>query len=296
MGDSMNSYSWYHGKVSRNECEQLLNQRDRPGLFLVRDSNTIQGDYVLSVREVGKVSHYIINFNRASRVYKIGEQTFDDLPSIVEFYKKHFLDSTTLVEPATRPGFQPPGGGGGQPPRQAPVNSLKVKAKYNFVGSDLEDLSFKKGDILTILKKEEDDWWLARHSNGQEGLIPRPYVEEMPAVAIGPRITSYPPVQDRAMPDRYSSGPDYSQPMGTPNTRQPQEPSIPALPPGPVMARAIQSRDPSFYDPTELKFQKDDRIRVLRRNENGIWEGENLENGNKGHFPFTFVEILKDQS
>ena len=35
----------------------------------------------------------------------------------------------------------------------------------------------------------------------------------MPAVAIGPRITSYPPVQDRAMPDRYSSGPDYSQPM-----------------------------------------------------------------------------------
>ena len=36
---------------------------------------------------------------------------------------------------------------------------------------------------------------------------------QMPAVAIGPRITSYPPVQDRAMPDRYSSGPDYSQPM-----------------------------------------------------------------------------------
>lgn len=47
------------------------------------------------------MSHYIINFNRANRLYKIGDQTFDDLPSIVEFYKKHFLDSTTLVEPVS---------------------------------------------------------------------------------------------------------------------------------------------------------------------------------------------------
>ena len=44
---------------------------------------------------------------------------------------------------------------------------------------DPEDLSFKKGDVLTVISKEEDDWWLARHSNGQEGLIPRPYVEEV---------------------------------------------------------------------------------------------------------------------
>ena len=38
-------------------------------------------------------------------------------------------------------------------------------------------MSFRKGDILTVLKKEEDQWWLARHSSGKEGLIPVPYVE-----------------------------------------------------------------------------------------------------------------------
>ena len=48
-----------------------------------------------------------------------------------------------------------------------------------FCLQDPEDLSFKKGDVLSILKKEEDDWWLARHSSGKEGLIPRPYVEEV---------------------------------------------------------------------------------------------------------------------
>ncbi len=45
-----------------------------------------------------------------------------------------------------------------------------------------------------------------------------------------------------------------------------------------------------------LFLQKDDRIRVLRRNDDGIWEGENLENGTKGLFPFRFVEVMMDQS
>eukprot|EP00112_Aurelia_sp_Birch-Aquarium-sp1_P010274 Seg2200.2 transcript_id=Seg2200.2/GoldUCD/mRNA.D3Y31 product="Crk-like protein" protein_id=Seg2200.2/GoldUCD/D3Y31 len=295
MADPLNVYSWFHGSISRNECESVLNQKERPGLFLVRNSSSSAGDYVLSVREVGKVSHYIINFKRNSGVYKIGDQTFDDLPSIVEFYKKHFLDTTTLVEPAPRPGFQPPGGGGGVPPPIQSSDSLKVRAKFNFVGSDAEDLSFKKGDILTILQKEEDDWWLARHSSGKEGLIPRPYVEEIPVGTAPPQITRpnsipqqrivNPAPPSRPMMDR-NSGPSYQEPTGTPS----------ALPPGPVMARAIQSRDPSFYDPSELKFKKDDRILVTQRNENGIWEGENLENGNKGLFPFRLVQILPDQS
>ena len=31
--------------------------------------------------------------------------------------------------------------------------------------------------MLTILKKEEDQWWLARDSQGKEGMIPANYVE-----------------------------------------------------------------------------------------------------------------------
>ena len=53
----------------------------------------------MSYREIGKVSHYIIN--RTGFMYKIGEQEFKDLPAIIEFYKKHFLDNTTLVEPVS---------------------------------------------------------------------------------------------------------------------------------------------------------------------------------------------------
>lgn len=52
--------SWYWGKLSRQEAMPLL-QGQRHGVFLVRDSTTIPGDYVLSVSENSKVSHYIIN-------------------------------------------------------------------------------------------------------------------------------------------------------------------------------------------------------------------------------------------
>ena len=46
-----------------------------------------------------KVSHYIITQKQGQ--YHIGDQTFNDLPDIVEFYKRHFLDTTTLVEPVS---------------------------------------------------------------------------------------------------------------------------------------------------------------------------------------------------
>jgi C-crk adapter molecule crk len=38
-------------------------------------------------------------------------------------------------------------------------------------------LAFKKGEILYIISKDEDQWWTARNSVGQTGQIPVPYVE-----------------------------------------------------------------------------------------------------------------------
>ena len=40
---------WYHGSMDRAATDSILAGR-RPGLFLVRDSTTCPGDYVLSVR------------------------------------------------------------------------------------------------------------------------------------------------------------------------------------------------------------------------------------------------------
>lgn len=98
--DSADRASWYLGPVSRQEAQSRL-QGQRHGVFLVRDSSTCPGDYVLSVSENSRVSHYIIN-SLPNRRFKIGDQEFEHLPALLEFYKIHYLDTTTLIEPAPR--------------------------------------------------------------------------------------------------------------------------------------------------------------------------------------------------
>lgn len=58
--DAEDQASWYWGRLSRAEAVELL-QGQRHGTFLVRDSGSILGDFVLSVSESSRVSHYIVN-------------------------------------------------------------------------------------------------------------------------------------------------------------------------------------------------------------------------------------------
>lgn len=66
---------------------------------------------------------------------------------------------------------------------QAVKKSEKVRAKYDFVGTDSEDLPFRKGEILTVINKDEDQWWTAKNGLGQTGQIPVPYVEAVSDVS-----------------------------------------------------------------------------------------------------------------
>ncbi|XP_028610458.1 nephrocystin-1 isoform X3 [Grammomys surdaster] len=47
----------------------------------------------------------------------------------------------------------------------------------DFAAQQAGDLTFKKGDILHIIEKKPDGWWLAKDAEGAEGLIPRTYLE-----------------------------------------------------------------------------------------------------------------------
>ncbi|KAK5982267.1 NCK (Non-Catalytic region of tyrosine Kinase) adaptor protein family [Trichostrongylus colubriformis] len=55
----------------------------------------------------------------------------------------------------------------------------RVVALYSFDASTTEELSFRKGERLDIIDhpSHDPDWWLARNSVGQQGLVPKNYIE-----------------------------------------------------------------------------------------------------------------------
>ncbi|XP_043072567.1 tyrosine-protein kinase CSK isoform X1 [Puntigrus tetrazona] len=66
-------------------------------------------------------------------------------------------------------------------------------AKYNFQGSTEQDLTFTKGDLLTIIGVTKDpNWYKAKSSVGQEGMIPANYVQKREGVKSGGKLSLMP--------------------------------------------------------------------------------------------------------
>uniref|UniRef100_A0A0K0D4F5 SH3 domain protein n=1 Tax=Angiostrongylus cantonensis TaxID=6313 RepID=A0A0K0D4F5_ANGCA len=65
------------------------------------------------------------------------------------------------------------------PSAQAKTILEYVVALYSFDASTPEELSFRKGERLDIIDHpaHDPDWWLARNSVGQQGLVPKNYIE-----------------------------------------------------------------------------------------------------------------------
>ncbi|XP_050023708.1 adapter molecule Crk [Dermacentor andersoni] len=276
--DPYDKNSWFFGPMSRQEASDLLMAENEVGVFLVRNSTTIAGDLVLCVREENKVSHYIVN--RVTQLeqtrFRIGDQMFPDIPSLLNFYKLHYLDTTPLVRPAAK-------------------KVERVKAKYDFEGSgDADDLPFRKGEVLTVISKDEDQWWTARNSLGHTGSIPVPYVEKIDdcqlpndghgwnGPASPPQLGS-PPVAPPAARTTPGAGDPIK--YNTPSNVQRKLPA---------RARVKQARVPNAYDKTALKLEVGDIITVTKTNINGQWEGE--LKGRVGHFPFTHVEFIDSEN
>ncbi|XP_052002954.1 tyrosine-protein phosphatase non-receptor type 6-like isoform X2 [Xyrauchen texanus] len=95
---------WYHGHLSGPNAEKLLRERDEPGTFLVRESLSKPGDFVLSVltddqTSAGRrVSHIKIMCNN-DRYTVGGKEIFDTLTDLVEHFKRTGIEeiSGTMV-------------------------------------------------------------------------------------------------------------------------------------------------------------------------------------------------------
>ncbi|XP_035864005.1 tyrosine-protein phosphatase non-receptor type 11b isoform X2 [Sander lucioperca] len=92
------SERWYHGHLSGRDAEKLLTDKGKAGSFLVRESQSKPGDFVLSVLtneekhenvdRKTKVTHVMIRYQDGK--YDVGGgERFDTLADLVDHYKKN---------------------------------------------------------------------------------------------------------------------------------------------------------------------------------------------------------------
>lgn len=216
------------------------------------------------------MSHYIINKIQQNdlTIYRIGDQSFSDIPELLAFYILHYLDTTALRRPVSK-------------------KLDKVIGKFDFEGSDGDDLPFKKGEVLYVINRDEDQWWTAKNADGLIGQIPVPYVQKFEENHLNIHNNS-------STIERPGSGGgvnnSFSSPHQTDNTLRKSNLNRKL----PAIARVKQARVPNAYDKTALKMEVGDIIKVTKTNINGQWEGE--LNGKTGHFPFTHVEFIDNQN
>ncbi|XP_069742558.1 SH2 domain-containing protein 3C-like isoform X3 [Narcine bancroftii] len=86
----LRSHAWYHGRIPREVSENLMQKN---GDFLIRDSLTCVGDYVLTCQWRNEPLHFKINkvmikpseaFTRIQYLFE--RESFDNIPALVRFY------------------------------------------------------------------------------------------------------------------------------------------------------------------------------------------------------------------
>ncbi|XP_078082462.1 SH2 domain-containing protein 3C-like isoform X2 [Mustelus asterias] len=86
----LRSHAWYHGRIPREVSENLVQKN---GEFLIRDSLTCVGDYVLTCRWRNEPLHFKINkvmikpnetYTRIQYLFE--RESFDNIPALVRFY------------------------------------------------------------------------------------------------------------------------------------------------------------------------------------------------------------------
>lgn len=83
---SLNERVWYHGVMSRQQCDQLLNAYAEDGDFLVRNSETSAGEFSVSLKAPMRNKHFRVHY--VNEGFCIGQRTFATLDELVEHYKR----------------------------------------------------------------------------------------------------------------------------------------------------------------------------------------------------------------
>ncbi|XP_021359197.1 protein enhancer of sevenless 2B-like [Mizuhopecten yessoensis] len=170
------SAPWYLGDVRRLQAEEMLTAKDGngaylhpDGAFLVRNSESQQGEFSLSVKTGEEnVQHFkILRDGRGN--YFLWVQKFASINELVEYHRgKSISRSQNMVlKDMTQTDLQL-------------KDEVQLRALYDFEAQNSDEISFTKGDIIIKTGENCTNWWRGILSgSSKEGLFPAAYVYVM---------------------------------------------------------------------------------------------------------------------
>ncbi|XP_032240951.1 tyrosine-protein kinase HTK16 isoform X2 [Nematostella vectensis] len=183
-----NEHAWFHGEMSREAAVDILVKHGKKeGLFLVRESKTIPGDYVLSLWTTNQALHFQIQC-RGDIYFCIDDgPIFHGLDSLVDYYREN-ADGLPIRLTQFCPGIPPPSStckhGYQTPLHQAcrdgninlvqkllRENPLDVNARNEFGATPLHEATSSGFDDVVQLLLQYNADPRSRDNNGFTGLI-----------------------------------------------------------------------------------------------------------------------------
>ncbi|GFO01440.1 growth factor receptor-bound protein 2 [Plakobranchus ocellatus] len=154
--------SWFHGKITRSSAEQTVLKPGQPdGAFLIRESESTPGDFSLTVRFKGTAQHFKVLRDGAGK-YFLWVVKFNSLNQLVDYHRTSSVSRTETIYLKD----------------MVLDSATKLRAKFDFTSRGEEEMSISRGDIITLIEKVDSNWWKGK-LNGNEGLFPALYVEEI---------------------------------------------------------------------------------------------------------------------
>ncbi|XP_032046703.1 sorbin and SH3 domain-containing protein 1 isoform X9 [Aythya fuligula] len=196
-----------------------------------------------------------------------------------------------------------------QPKKPSPLQVLEYGdaiAKFNFNGDTQVEMSFRKGERITLIRRVDENWYEGRISGTtRQGIFPVTYVEVLkrpvvknaidypdPPMSLSPNrsMTASPQPSHhslRAGPDLTESEKSYVQPQAQ---QQGASPDRSHTPRDIVSYQALYSYTPQNDD--ELELRDGDIVDVMEKCDDGWFVGTSRRTRQFGTFPGNYVKLL----
>ncbi|XP_067156051.1 sorbin and SH3 domain-containing protein 1 isoform X8 [Apteryx mantelli] len=176
-----------------------------------------------------------------------------------------------------------------QPKKSAPLQVLEygdAVAKFNFNGDTQVEMSFKKGERITLIRRVDENWYEGKISGtNRQGIFPVTYVEVLKRPVVKNAI-DYPDPPMSLSPNRSMT----ASPQQPQAQQQGASPDRSQTPRDIVSYQALYSYTPQNDD--ELELRDGDIVDVMEKCDDGWFVGTSRRTRQFGTFPGNYVKLL----